>query len=86
MKVTELYTYPVKSLTGIPLDCAELSRTGIRFDRNWMLVQPDGTFMTQRIYPQMALINTAIENDNLVLSPRKRGSAETSAGTGCRAV
>lgn len=38
MKVTELYTYPVKSLTGIPLDCAELSRTGIRFDRNWRVV------------------------------------------------
>jgi uncharacterized protein YcbX len=36
MKVTELYTYPVKSLAGIPLDCAELSRTGraaVQFDK-----------------------------------------------------
>ena len=59
IQVTELYTYPVKSLAGFKLESASLEKSGFQHDRQWMLVEPDGTFMTQRIYPQMALIQTA---------------------------
>ena len=68
MEISELYTYPVKSLAGISLETAELERTGIRYDRQWMVVEPDGTFMTQREFPQMALIETNIVDGRLQLS------------------
>ena len=60
MEISELYTYPVKSLAGISLETAELERTGLRHDRQWMVVEPDGTFMTQREFPQMALIELSL--------------------------
>ena len=68
MNVTELYTYPVKSLAGISLDKAQLSFTGFQHDRQHMVVQPDGMFMTQRTHPQMALVETGFSGDRLVLS------------------
>lgn len=68
MKVTELYTYPVKSLAGISLQSATLTETGFQHDRQWMVVEPNGKFMTQREHPQMALIETAMEENKLVLS------------------
>ena len=42
MKISELYTYPVKSLAGIRLETADLIKTGIRHDRQWMVVETDG--------------------------------------------
>ena len=68
MKITELYIYPVKSLAGISLSASELKHAGLEFDRQWMVVKPDGTFMTQRSHPQMALIETQIVEGQLVLS------------------
>ncbi len=68
MEISELYTYPVKSLAGISLENAEIERTGIRHDRQWMVVERDGTFMTQREFPQMALIETGIVDGRLQLS------------------
>lgn len=37
-------------------------------DRRWMLVDEQGTFMTQRIYPQMALFRPAISGDTLTVT------------------
>lgn len=68
MHISEIHVYPVKSLGGISLQSAQLTLAGFQFDRQWMVVQPDGTFMTQRQFPQMALIETAIVDDMLVLS------------------
>ncbi|MCA9903231.1 MAG: MOSC domain-containing protein, partial [Anaerolineae bacterium] len=66
--VTGLYVYPVKSCGGIALDVAQLDARGIRFDRQWMFVDKDGTFLTQRDFPKLALVRTAFNGDNLVLS------------------
>ncbi len=66
--VTALHIYPVKSLGSITVESARVLRTGIQHDRNWMVVKPDGTFLTQRTHPQMALVETHIENNGLVLS------------------
>lgn len=68
MIVRELYTYPVKSLAGIQTDQASVLKTGLARDRQWMAIEPDGAFLTQRSCPQMALIHTRLEADRLVLS------------------
>jgi len=66
--VTALHLYPVKSLGSITVTSTKILRTGIQHDRNWMVVKPDGTFLTQRTHPQMALVETTIENNTLVLN------------------
>ena len=68
MIITELYTFPVKSLAGIQSDGARILATGFETDRQWMVVEPGGAFMTQRSCPQMALVQTALRGDRLVLS------------------
>ena len=63
-----LYIYPLKSCAGISLDSAELSATGLRHDRRWMLVDETGGFMSQRAHPRMALISTHLSDEQLTVS------------------
>ncbi|MEJ2678378.1 MAG: MOSC domain-containing protein, partial [Gemmatimonadota bacterium] len=60
--------YPVKSLGGFDRDVWELDAFGLRYDRRWMIVGPDGRFMTQRDYPGMAEIAVEMQADRLILS------------------
>lgn len=68
MHISEIYVYPVKSLAGISLDSAQLNEAGFEYDRQWMVTRPDGAFMTQRNYPQMALVETRLNHGRLTLS------------------
>lgn len=63
-----LYVYPVKSCRGIALETAELDARGIRFDRNWMIVDAQDRFLTQRTHPQLALVAVEIGASHLHLS------------------
>ena len=58
-KITQLYTYPIKSLGGISLQTVELTSKGLEYDRYWMLVDEDGNLVSQRDTPQMALFQTS---------------------------
>ena len=66
--IAELNVYPVKSCKGIALSNALLTSTGIAHDRQWMVVTPDGRFVTQREQPRLALITTALTDRSLQLS------------------
>ncbi len=66
--VKSLHIYPIKSLQGIELSSVELTDTGFKYDRQWMLVDDNNTFITQRSYPKMARFKTAIVNDTLRVS------------------
>ncbi|ADB39089.1 MOSC domain-containing protein [Spirosoma linguale] len=72
MTISELYIYPIKSLGGISLTEAIVEEKGFRYDRRFMLVEPDGTFMTQRANHQMALLDVAIQGDTLRVWHRHR--------------
>lgn len=65
--IAQLWVYPVKSCAGISLTEAELTDTGLLYDRAWMVVDTDGEFVTQRELPRMALIQTAFKMGQLVL-------------------
>ncbi|HEY2022955.1 MOSC domain-containing protein [Paraburkholderia sp.] len=68
--ISELFVYPIKSCAGIALSEARLLATGLEYDRNWMITDPDGTMLTQRAYPRMALIRVEIgEQDLIVRAP-----------------
>jgi uncharacterized protein len=66
--LSALCIYPVKSCRGVALRAAQLDAWGLQFDRNWMVVNAAGRFLSQRELPQMALIETAIRTDSLHLS------------------
>jgi uncharacterized protein len=59
LKVSELYIYPVKSLGGIVKQRVEITDTGFRHDRRWMLVDENNLFLSQRTHPKMAILQTA---------------------------
>ena len=66
--LAELNIYPVKSCRGIPLQSARVAATGLADDRHWMLVRPNGRFVTQRELPRLALIGTAVDAAGLQLT------------------
>ncbi len=66
--LTDIVVYPVKSLSGIRVAQWPVTKTGLRYDRQWMLVDRNGQFLSQRKIPRMALVKTALDNENLVLS------------------
>ena len=60
--------YPVKSLAGISVNSWPVTKTGLQYDRKWMLIDHAGQFLSQRKLPQMALIKTALTGSHLILS------------------
>lgn len=69
--VAALNLFPVKGCAGIALTCCNALTTGIAHDevrdREWMLIDPRGRFLTQRELPRLALIRTRILERRLVL-------------------
>ena len=55
-RIAALYRYPLKSARGQSLREARLCSTGFEHDRQWMLVTPQGRFITQREQPRLALL------------------------------
>jgi len=71
-----LFIYPVKSAAGIECGQVELTPHGFRHDREWMIVDAAGRFITQREEGRLALLSTAIEGGRLRLSaPSGQGIA-----------
>lgn len=68
ISITELTIYPVKSLAGIQLTSSKVDSMGLQYDRRWMIVDANGKFITQRTVPQMVLIKTALDENQLTLS------------------
>jgi uncharacterized protein YcbX len=69
--ITQLNFYPVKSCAGIALREAVLTTAGLTsehiYDREWMVVDLRGEFLTQREQPKLALITPRIKADTLEL-------------------
>ena len=56
IKVTGLYIYPVKGCGGISLSSMKLDDHGPLFDRQFLLVDKNNRFVTQRTHPVLATI------------------------------
>jgi uncharacterized protein YcbX len=71
--IEQLWIYPVKSLAGISLTSATLKTAGLARDREWMIVDGDGLFLSQRKLPRMATIKTEFQNGQLTLLHKRTG-------------
>lgn len=68
LKLSEIWIYPIKSLGGIALQHSKVLDKGLQHDRRWMLVDENGQFMTQRVYPQMALFKLGMNAETLKIT------------------
>jgi uncharacterized protein YcbX len=70
--LSEIIFYPIKSCAGVSVPDAVLSEAGITVDgvgdREWMLVDDERLFLTQREHPRMALIVPRLADGALELS------------------
>jgi uncharacterized protein YcbX len=71
--VSQLHVYPVKGLKGIALESAFATPRGLAHDRRFMVVEPDGRFLSQRELPAMATVWTEIAGAELLLAAPDAG-------------
>ncbi|VAW81085.1 Flavodoxin reductases (ferredoxin-NADPH reductases) family 1 [hydrothermal vent metagenome] len=64
-KVQALNIFPVKSLRGFSVSKMSLAPSGFMYDRQWMLVDVNAKFLTQRQLPRMALVDVTIDEQYL---------------------
>ncbi len=69
--ISELNLYPIKSCGAIALQSATVTKAGLMtqyiYDREWMVVDEEGHFLSQREYPKMAQIVPKLKADTLEL-------------------
>lgn len=75
LRLAEIHVYPLKGARGIALQSARVHVTGLLHDRRFMILGDDGRFVTQRQEPRLALLETAIRGDELLLSAPGCGEA-----------
>jgi uncharacterized protein len=68
LQISELYIYPIKSLGGIAKETVEITNTGLKHDRRWMLVDDNNMFLSQRTHPAMALLQPAETDTSIVVT------------------
>ena len=66
--LSNIFIYPIKSLAGIQVNNWDITETGLRYDRQWMLIDEHQQFLSQRRLPKMALIKIQIAPQNLTVS------------------
>jgi len=66
--LSALYRYPVKSMHGQCLDVSPVSPQGLPFDRDWMVADPNGHFVTGRTWPKLVTISARPSADGVSLS------------------
>jgi len=77
--VERLRLYPVKGCRGHDVSSMAFDEVGPVGDRRWMVVDPEGIFVTQREAPRLALIDARTEGSSLSLSADGRDGVEASA-------
>ena len=65
--LAEIHVYPVKSCAGQPMEQATVQPRGLEHDRRWMLVDPDGKFITARQEPRLLHAYAVPAGDGLKL-------------------
>ena len=68
MKLSDIRIYPVKSVAGEQQTSAIVDRMGLKGDRRLMLINKESQFVTQRRFPQMALIQAKLINNQLLIN------------------
>ncbi|MBE0551130.1 MAG: MOSC domain-containing protein [Ignavibacterium sp.] len=74
LTLSEIYIYPVKSLGGISVDSVIVEERGLKYDRRYVLVDENNVFMTQRDFPQLALLKLSFRENGFRILNQKDNS------------
>lgn len=66
--LTDIYIYPIKSIKAISQPAALVEEKGLSFDRRYMLIDPNGVFITGRTHPQLTQIDVQFSQKKLQVS------------------
>ena len=66
--LARIFIHPIKSTRGLPLTQARVEPMGLEHDRRWMLVRPDGSFITGRESPSLVRVSAVPTDGGLHLS------------------
>lgn len=72
MKIEELYIYPLKSARSQFLKEMKITHEGPEGDRQWMLIDETGKFISQRTVPKLATVEVFDEANALTIAFEKR--------------
>ena len=72
--VTRLRVHPVKGAQGCDVDRMTFDAMGPRHDRRWMVVRPNGDFISQRQTPLLATVRPTVSDEALTLAAKGAGS------------
>ena len=72
MILTQINIFPVKSLDGYSPETAIVEREGLQYDRRFMIVDPQGMFMTQRTNGKMAHLKAIVKEGFLIISEKQK--------------
>ncbi|XP_018680069.2 uncharacterized protein LOC103998057 isoform X1 [Musa acuminata AAA Group] len=61
--VATIFVYPIKSCRGISVPRACITSTGLRWDRQWLVVNSKGRAYTQRVEQTLALVEIELPTD-----------------------
>ncbi|WP_251977808.1 MOSC domain-containing protein [Salinicola avicenniae] len=67
-RLSSLHRYPIKSTAGESLTQAEVAEEGLVGDRRFMVVKPDGTFLTARTHSQLQRVRAIFDGTRLTLT------------------
>lgn len=65
--IKAIYIYPIKSCAPTELKACQLTPHGLKGDREFMIVDESGKFVTQRQFPEMALIQSRLKKESIIL-------------------
>jgi len=68
MQLHRITVFPVKSLGGTHVDAATVRPWGLENDRRWLVLHPDGTYLTARRESRMLAVTAVATGSRLVLS------------------
>jgi len=67
IRVASLHLHPIKSCAVVDVREALLTETGFDLDRQWMVVDEQGEFLSQRELPRLALVRVQLRAGDVVL-------------------
>lgn len=76
ISVAGLYVYPVKGCRGISVSAAAVEERGFALDRQWMVVDAAGRFLSQRTHPGLAGVAPRLDRERLLLEAEGRSPLE----------
>ena len=72
--IASIHVYPIKSLGGFSVSQVQLTDRGLEHDRRWMLIDPDGRFLSQRECSAMACLHCAPHGNGFRVTDTRNGT------------